>query len=236
KDAGHPAYRGFVSLGWRADDPANPTASGSLLSATWADSGDEHRLVTLLGVSAPTEAHRLDPGAYYGLRRPLGTHPGSGTHVWLPYSRLRQEPDWPPHSHNSDLFSLLLIGEIENHEWNWQSNPMSKEVLYEVGYQENRSMILKTDEFGRTTDLSITKFEQGQSYYVPKGQFHASEVASDQTAVTLVLLSETKVGNSIVVGSRDGASSYTFDRNAVDPEQHVKARQAALKGINDLLQ
>lgn len=85
-DAGHQAYTGFVSLGWRADDPKDPTKLGSLLSATLADAGDEHRLVAFLGVCAPNPEHRLSPDAYYGLRRSLGTHPKAGVHVWLPYS------------------------------------------------------------------------------------------------------------------------------------------------------
>ncbi len=86
RDAGHPAYRRYVSLGWRAADKADPTGPGQLLSATWADAGDEHRLVAFLGVCAPNEDHRLPPDAYYALRRTLGTHPASGEHVWLPYS------------------------------------------------------------------------------------------------------------------------------------------------------
>ena len=156
-------------------------------------------------------------------------------HVWLPHTRPRQKPDWPPHSHNANLFSLLLMGEVENHEWNWRTDPGGGQVLYEVGYQCDQSVLRKTGEYGATTDLTISKFHQGQSYCVPSGQIHASEVARERATVTLVLLSEDAIGSSMVVGSRDGHSSYTFDRNAVAPDQHIQARQIALEGRGNVL-
>ncbi len=81
-----PFELGFVSLGFKPDDPAKPAGPGGLLPYVWADAGDEHRLVTLLGVCAPVAAHRLDPDLYYRLRRPLGAYAGSGPFVWLPWS------------------------------------------------------------------------------------------------------------------------------------------------------
>lgn len=85
-NADHPAYSDFITLGWRADDKAHPTRSGKLLRATWADAGDEHRLVSFLAACAPDPDHRMPPETYYKLRRPLGDYPGVKTHVWLPYS------------------------------------------------------------------------------------------------------------------------------------------------------
>lgn len=85
-NADHPAYTDFITLGWRADDKHDPTRSGKLLKATWADAGDEHKLVTFLAVSAPNPEHRVPPETYYKLRRTLGDYPGVGVHVWLPYS------------------------------------------------------------------------------------------------------------------------------------------------------
>ncbi|USN99659.1 MAG: hypothetical protein H6810_03080 [Phycisphaeraceae bacterium] len=86
-DDAHDEYaRGFISLGWRPTSDADPTGPGSLLPYSWIDSGDEHRLATVMGVIAPTESHRVDPALYYRLRREVGWHDPDGELVWFPYS------------------------------------------------------------------------------------------------------------------------------------------------------
>ena len=82
----HPAYRGYVSLGWRSADKANPTAEGQLLDYYWSDATDEQRLVTFLGQTSANPDHRLPPEAYYQLRRRLGTYADLGLMVFSPYS------------------------------------------------------------------------------------------------------------------------------------------------------
>lgn len=77
--------RGFVSLGWKPDDPSNPTGPGAVLPFSWLDTGCEHRLVTFLGVCA-AEGHSLPPQQYYKLRRKLGAYDDLGPIVWFPWS------------------------------------------------------------------------------------------------------------------------------------------------------
>lgn len=77
--------RGFVSLGWKPHDPQDPSGPGSVLPYSWLDSGDEHRLVTFLGVCAG-EGRSLPPQTYYRLRRKLGFYEGVGEMVWFPWS------------------------------------------------------------------------------------------------------------------------------------------------------
>lgn len=81
-----PGERGFISLGWKPDDRNDTTGSGSLLPFYWADSGDEHRLVTFLAVAAPNPEHRVSAEMYYQLRRRLGTYADLGLIVWFPWS------------------------------------------------------------------------------------------------------------------------------------------------------
>lgn len=81
-----PAESGFVSLGWKPDVADEPTGEGRLLPFVWVDSGDEHRLVTFLGVCAEQPEFRLDPSLYYRLRRQLGSFGDSGPMVWFPWS------------------------------------------------------------------------------------------------------------------------------------------------------
>lgn len=85
KDA-RPEERGFISLAWKPKDQKDTAGEGELLKFHWVDSGDEHRLVTFLGVCAPKTEHRVKPETYYKLRRKLGTYGDLGTIVWFPWS------------------------------------------------------------------------------------------------------------------------------------------------------
>lgn len=85
-DEANPGERGFISLGWKPSDTADPTGAGAILPFYWVDSGDEHLLVNFLAVAAPNDAHRPDPDIYYRLRRRLGAHNDIGPFVWFPWS------------------------------------------------------------------------------------------------------------------------------------------------------
>lgn len=78
--------RGFISLGWKPTNFADPTGPGSLLPYAWADAADEQRLVSFLAAAAPNAANRVSARQYYRLRRMLGEHGDSGVHVWFPWS------------------------------------------------------------------------------------------------------------------------------------------------------
>lgn len=83
---GEEYLKGFISLGWKPLDFADPTGPGRLLPYAWADAGDEQRLVGFLAAAAPNEAHRVEPATYYRLRRMLGEASDSGVHIWFPWS------------------------------------------------------------------------------------------------------------------------------------------------------
>ncbi|MHA7812587.1 MAG: glucoamylase family protein [Phycisphaerales bacterium] len=76
----------YLSLGWKPANDAAPTGEGELLPYYWVDSGDEHRLSTLLGIAAPSQGHRVPSNVYWALRRQLGWHEGQGEIFWFPYS------------------------------------------------------------------------------------------------------------------------------------------------------
>ncbi|MCG3123685.1 MAG: hypothetical protein GIKADHBN_02106 [Phycisphaerales bacterium] len=80
-----PHYRGFISLGWKAEDKAAPNGNGSLLKFYWADAGDEQRLVAFLATGNSDTSRAVDPSVYYKLRRRVGEY-GDGPMVWLPWS------------------------------------------------------------------------------------------------------------------------------------------------------
>ncbi len=76
----------FMSLGWRPEADSDPTGAGELIGYSWIDSGDEHRLVTFMGVAATDASHRVPAKTYFALRRQIGNHPETGDMVWFPYS------------------------------------------------------------------------------------------------------------------------------------------------------
>jgi hypothetical protein len=78
--------RGFISLGWKPTDRADPTGAGELLPFYWMDSGDEQRLVTFLAVCAPDGGRRVSPQVYYRMRRALGQYGGAPPFAWFPWS------------------------------------------------------------------------------------------------------------------------------------------------------
>lgn len=85
-DEPKPFERGWISLGWKPNDKANPTGDGSLLPFYWIDAGDEQRLVNFLAACAPRDENRLHPNVYYRLRRMIGTHPATGPMFFFPWS------------------------------------------------------------------------------------------------------------------------------------------------------
>lgn len=94
KDHEREFEQGFVSLGWEkpeskpGDESKNENGSfeDGLLSYTWADAGDEQKLIYFLAQTPPETSHRLPPETYYKTRRTLGDVPGEGEVVWFPWS------------------------------------------------------------------------------------------------------------------------------------------------------
>lgn len=78
--------QGFVSLGWEKPEEEGAAFSEGLLHYTWADAGDEQRLIYFLSQASPIESNRLAPATYYRPRRTLGELPGEGEVVWFPWS------------------------------------------------------------------------------------------------------------------------------------------------------
>ncbi len=81
-----PFEQGFLSLGWEKSKEVNASFEDGLLPYTWADAGDEQRLVYFLSQTPHDEAKRLPASTYYKPRRTLGEVPGVGEVVWFPWS------------------------------------------------------------------------------------------------------------------------------------------------------
>ena len=157
-------------------------------------------------------------------------------HAWISELRQRQSPDWPPHSHNSDLHSLVMEGEVSNYTWGWLPSKVGDRSLYEVGYDGNLSTLTKTEERGFLYDGCIHKIARLQNYLVPMQQIHASEVRPEASAVTLVLLSRKSVGSPKVIGDLEGNERYVFNRQEVNVDTMTKARDLVAKCLVGLIE
>lgn len=94
---------GFLSMGWRPDDPTRLDGPGRLLQWRWYNASDEERLIYFLAAGCPLEAHAVDPALYYRLQRTVMRHgdmppyvvswPGTlftylFSHCWIDYRTL----------------------------------------------------------------------------------------------------------------------------------------------------
>jgi len=102
------ARQGFVSMGWRPDDPEKLDGPGKFLEWHWYLASDEERLVYFMGAGAPRADYALAPELYYRLERHVKQHgelppfvvsyPGTlftyfFSHCWIDYRGLA--PDEP---------------------------------------------------------------------------------------------------------------------------------------------
>lgn len=152
-------------------------------------------------------------------------------HVWLPRARKRQQPDWPPHSHNSNLHSFILAGQITNCTWEWEPDGAGHYQMYEVGYDGGLSSLRKTSVTGNLVAEKRHVYRSGSSYLVPSGVYHASEVDERSSAVTVVLLDRNIYGTSKVIGAKQGENRYVFNREAASDVDQRKASEVAKKAI-----
>jgi hypothetical protein len=94
---------GFLSMGWKPDDPKDLSGPGTLLEWHWWNASDEERLIYVLAAGAPRPEHAVAPDIYYKLARTLKHHdalppfvvswPGAlftyvFSHCWIDYRSL----------------------------------------------------------------------------------------------------------------------------------------------------
>ena len=140
-------------------------------------------------------------------------------HAWLSGSRQRQKPDWPTHTHSVDLHSLVLCGSVTNTMWEWKSSQNGEQMIYEVGYQKNLSILRRSRERGTLIGERIQVVEEGEKYTVPAHCYHATDVGLSEAALTLVLMPKRAPESSKVVGDINGDKEYFFERQKIEDQK-----------------
>ncbi|MDD5645122.1 MAG: glucoamylase family protein [bacterium] len=65
--------RNIIFMAWKPQNPDNIEGNGTFHSA-WDFYTDESIICTVLGISAPLEEHRIDPGTFYSWKRYMGRY------------------------------------------------------------------------------------------------------------------------------------------------------------------
>lgn len=134
-------------------------------------------------------------------------------HYWPKDLRRTKNPNWPIHTHCYDLESLILEGSITDIQYEIKKG--EDHQVYQVEYSGEDSKIIKTNSSISLDIMFAQQRYQAESYFVPKGIFHQSEVNLKATAVTFVHLSNKDNTFPLVVGENK-AIEYPYERIKYD--------------------
>ncbi len=148
-----------------------------------------------------------------------GTEAGAlRLHLWPDGPREHGTPCWPVHDHVWDLRSQVLHGEVESRAYVVTDDEAGDAVLYAVGYGEgHRSCMRRSDRRVRVREQPPRRPAAGERYAVAAGEFHASTVAVDGFAATLVATRTTARPWPWVVGERDAPAVLPVERPTASP-------------------
>lgn len=146
-------------------------------------------------------------------------------HFWPPGERRVKNPDWPIHTHTYTLKSLVLSGAVRDIQYRVASG--GQWSVYSVNYYDGGSEIVRTFERVNAVPKVDEMRHAGEQYEVSRGVFHQTQVAHNEAAVTVVLLSNYGSEAPKVLGTNQ-AERYPYDRSEFDPELFWKAVQEAV--------
>jgi len=146
-------------------------------------------------------------------------------HYWPKNERRTKNPDWPIHTHSYSLSSLVLAGRVEDLQYELEAGLQYS--VYEVRYFGGNSEILRTNRTASIAKIAAHVHSPGTQYRVERGVFHQSRVAYEDSAVTLVALSENSSEPPLVLGTT-GDTRYPYDRTQYDPNTFWAAVRSAL--------
>jgi len=134
-------------------------------------------------------------------------------HYWPKSQRRVKNPDWPIHTHTYRLRSLVLAGEVRDIQY--RISPGSEWCVYSVNYYSGGSEIIRTPhEVDAIVEIDELR-RSGNHYEVPRGVYHQTLVPIEQTAITLVLLTDHDSDTPKVLGSKL-AERYPYNRVPFD--------------------
>lgn len=134
-------------------------------------------------------------------------------HFWPKGERRVKNPDWPIHTHSYFLSSFVLKGTVRDIQY--KSIEGGENVVYSVRYFEGGSEITQSSSRVGVVQLVDKLRHEGDSYVVDLNVFHQSVIPSQESAVTLVALSNFTNSPPLVLGS-SAEERYPYDRTPYD--------------------
>jgi hypothetical protein len=134
-------------------------------------------------------------------------------HYWPKNERRHKNPNWPIHTHAYVLDSLVLEGRVRDIQY--RQGEGSEYTIYSVSYSDQNSTIDRTDQHISIEYLVDDVRESGEEYSVPIGTFHQTLVPTNESAITLVVISRFGSVNPLVLGAAEN-ESYPYDRVEYD--------------------
>ena len=137
-------------------------------------------------------------------------------HYWPKLERRTKNPNWPIHNHTYDLSSYILDGQVRDTQYRLTVG--DDYVVYLVSYFEQNSTITRTEKQTSVETTINTLRTSGEEYSVPLGVFHQTNVLINESAMSLVVLSNFADDKPHVLGS-PGKDCYPYDRMEFDKSQ-----------------
>jgi hypothetical protein len=136
-------------------------------------------------------------------------------HFWPDKLRSTQDPAWMVHRHVWDLESLVLLGGLEDFEYERIEDAAQAEIcgpLYEAHVRPGLSVLERTSDTLSLEHRSADEIAPGRFYRIDIGRFHKTLVPDDSFCCTLVRIGPRLRSLSQVLGDWTGDASVQYDR------------------------
>ncbi len=143
--------------------------------------------------------------------------------MWLP--NLRYEQDIPSicHDHNSDLYSIILTGNIVNTNYyiNFDDNE-GLYSIYKVIYKEHTSISKLFKRGVGCTYNNVNLYDKGKRYMIKQGEFHSSFVPIGLYTCTFVIRTKfNQNADTFNIRLNNEIDEYVFDRNPITNDKAI---------------
>lgn len=136
-------------------------------------------------------------------------------HYWPVHGGVQQSPECQIHDHLFEFQSWVLSGAVENIEYEASATGHEYSV-YETKYRDGQSILIKTDQLFRLVERGRSVFKEGESYSVTAGTLHQTSRVGGGPAFTVLVTNDVSSKAPLVLGSKAGLDSYTYQRSVVE--------------------
>jgi hypothetical protein len=153
-------------------------------------------------------------------------------HIWLGQKSKVDLLTSPIHNHIWFLTSYILCGSIINHDIECIYQPPNPtHRMYEITYEGHLNILRPTDLLVSYKVKSSVQFNPGDRYTINVGDFHYTQLATTNVAVTAAVTEDIATTPPISLGPIQG-QIYRMIRPKCLPDEISKAGQAVLSALD----